>query len=313
MPPEEHSTYQCMEVWGGNQAADNGVVMPGVDAWVLGRPYADQTAGGDVHYVSSCATGRIARFLVADVSGHGTSVADLAGSLRTLMRRYINFIDQSRLVRELNREFTSVSQDGLFATAIIATYFTPTGYLTVCNAGHPRPLLYTAAERTWRILDPRSSASAGPVNIPLGIAEGVDYEQAGLRLRDGDLVLFYTDAIVEVMNPAGELLGEQGLLAIVRAQATDDTRRLLSGILAGVEAFGGRPKDDVTLLALRPNALRPRVSLVESLGALLRFVALTLNPFRPRDKPVPWPEMSVPNLGAFFPALNKRWGGGTPA
>ena len=62
---------QCMEVWRGNQPVDNGVVMPGLDAWVYSRPLGDAKAGGDVHYVSSCATGRITRLLVADVSGHG--------------------------------------------------------------------------------------------------------------------------------------------------------------------------------------------------------------------------------------------------
>jgi sigma-B regulation protein RsbU (phosphoserine phosphatase) len=57
-----------MEVWGGNAAIDNGVIMPGLDAWVYARPYQQQAAGGDIHYVSSCATGRIIRLLVADVS-----------------------------------------------------------------------------------------------------------------------------------------------------------------------------------------------------------------------------------------------------
>src|SRR5687768_18611008 len=56
---------------GGNQPADSGVVMAGLDAWVYCRPYHGAAAGGDVYYVSSCATGRITRLLVADVSGHG--------------------------------------------------------------------------------------------------------------------------------------------------------------------------------------------------------------------------------------------------
>src|SRR5205809_333204 len=81
---------QCMEVWGGNQIVDNGVNMPGLDAWVYSKPYGDAAGGGDVHYVSSCATGRIMRLLVADVSGHGSAVSSVAGQLRALMRRYVN-------------------------------------------------------------------------------------------------------------------------------------------------------------------------------------------------------------------------------
>ncbi len=97
----------CMEVWGGNQPVDNGVVMAGIDAWVYSRPYAGPagtaSAGGDVYFVSSCATGRITRLLVADVSGHGTAVGDIAISLRTLMRKYVNFLDPLRFVGEMNR------------------------------------------------------------------------------------------------------------------------------------------------------------------------------------------------------------------
>src|SRR6478609_2236552 len=85
---------QCMEVWGGNQLADSGVVMAGLDAWVYSKPFGGAEGGGDVYYVSSCATGRITRLLVADVSGHGASVGGLAVQLRTLMRKHVNQIDQ---------------------------------------------------------------------------------------------------------------------------------------------------------------------------------------------------------------------------
>src|SRR4051794_29566372 len=66
---------QCMEVWGGNQLVDSGVIMPGLDAWVYSRPVNDDDGGGDVHYVSSCAAGMFVRLLVADVAGHGKPVA----------------------------------------------------------------------------------------------------------------------------------------------------------------------------------------------------------------------------------------------
>ena len=78
---------QCMEVWGGSQLTSRGVAFGGLDAWVYSKPYGNAQRGGDVYYASSCATGRISRLLLADVSGHGTSVAATAADLRTLMRR----------------------------------------------------------------------------------------------------------------------------------------------------------------------------------------------------------------------------------
>src|SRR6266576_4310765 len=91
---------QCMEVWGGNQIVDSGVVMAGLDAWVYCRPFGASDAGGDVYYVSSCATGRITRLLVADVSGHGAAVGDVASSLRLLMRKYVNYLDPGKFIGE---------------------------------------------------------------------------------------------------------------------------------------------------------------------------------------------------------------------
>src|SRR6202162_143661 len=77
----------CMEVWGGSQLTTRRVEMGGLDAWVYSKPFGDAERGGDVYYASSCATGRINRLLLADVSGHGDAVAAMAADLRRLMRR----------------------------------------------------------------------------------------------------------------------------------------------------------------------------------------------------------------------------------
>jgi serine phosphatase RsbU (regulator of sigma subunit) len=141
-----------MEVWGGSQLTTRGVEFGGLDAWVYSKPYGDAQHGGDVYYASSCATGRISRLLLADVAGHGNSVAATAADLRTLMRRFVNRLDQTEFVRLLNQQFAALSSEGTFATAIVATFFAPSRRLTVCNAGHPRPLMYRAAQRQWSFL-----------------------------------------------------------------------------------------------------------------------------------------------------------------
>ncbi len=96
---------QCMEVWGGSQLTARGVAFGGLDAWVHSKPYGNAQHGGDVYYASSCATGRVTRLLLADVAGHGISVAETAADLRTLMRRFVNRLDQTEFVRLLNRQF----------------------------------------------------------------------------------------------------------------------------------------------------------------------------------------------------------------
>ena len=73
--PARHS-MQCMEIWGGSQAADTAVSTPGLDIHVRSQPYGGAASGGDVHYVSLCGGGVITRLIVADLSGHGAALAE---------------------------------------------------------------------------------------------------------------------------------------------------------------------------------------------------------------------------------------------
>src|SRR5438128_2464396 len=159
----------CMEVWGGSQLTERRVEFAGLDTWVYSKPYGQAQRGGDIYYASSCATGRIARLLLADVAGHGSSVAATAADLGLLMRRFVNRLDQTEFVRLLNRQFGELSRQAVFATAVVSTFFEPTRRLTVCNAGHPRPLIYRASPRQWDFLYHGEPVRvAGPRNLPLG-------------------------------------------------------------------------------------------------------------------------------------------------
>ena len=261
-----------MEVWGGNQRTDSGVVMPGMDAWVYSEPWQNDTAGGDVHYLSSCASGQVVRMLVADVAGHGKSVAKLAGDLRLMMRRYVNDHDQRRFVCALNREFTAASTGGIFATAVALTFDSPTNNLLMCNAGHPPPLWYQAAKKEWVFLEPKNTAG---VNVPFGIEESIDYDQFAVHLNVNDLVMCYTDSLIEARDASGELIGPRGLLALVQQLTDLDPATLVARVLAELDenGEGNVTRDDVTCLLFRPNGLRPKVPYFDRLMGAPRVFA----------------------------------------
>ena len=302
----------CMEVWGGNQAVDCGVIMPGLDAWLYSRPYQGEAGGGDVHYVSSCATGRITRLLLADVSGHGAEVAETGSKLRLLMRRYVNHLDQTKFVVALNSEFGALSASGRFATSIVGTFFAPTNYLTLSNAGHPPGLWYRARERQWVILAQSAEREGEPSNVPLGILEGSEYDQHGVQLSVGDLVLFYTDSLTEARHEDGRDLGPEGLLEIVKTIDTSPPGDLIAALLEAIskKAEGNLAADDVTVLLVRPNGLAPRVPFSDRLKAPFRVMAGVIGSLGGTDRPMPWPEWSLPNIGgALFQSLNRRWRG----
>jgi phosphoserine phosphatase RsbU/P len=250
-------TMRCMEIRGGSHAVEESVSTPGLDAWVYSLPFEGADRGGDLHYLTVCGGGVITRLLVADVSGHGASVAEFSTSLRTLLRNNINTKSQTQLVRALNREFSALAQMSRFATAVIATYLATTRELTVCNAGHPRPLRYSAETGEWSFLDRRESV---PGNLPLGLDDESAYHQFALPLGSGDLVLVYTDAITEATDASGRLLGEDGLIAMARGLDPTLPSSIGPMLLAAVTHHrDGRPADDdVTLVTLHHNAQGPR-------------------------------------------------------
>src|SRR4051812_30709903 len=208
-PPPGRHTMQRMEIWGGNQAVESVVSTPGLDVWVYSRPYLGPARGGDVHYVSLCGGGIVTRMIVADVSGHGESVAEFSGSLRGLMRKNINRKSQARLVMALNQQFAALAQLRRFATPVVAPHLPHRDRLALCNAGHPRPLWYRAAPREWTLLTPQvGEPTPGASNLPLGLDDATPYDQFAVQLGRGDLVVLYTDALIEASDAAGQMLGE---------------------------------------------------------------------------------------------------------
>ncbi len=267
--PDQH-TLQCMEIWGGIEPVERTVSTPGLDLWVFSQPFGGDQQGGDVYYVTLCGGGLITRIVVADVSGHGASVAEFSLSLRSLLRKNINQKSQKRLVERLNRQFAEMAEMRRFATAVVITYLASTDRLSVCNAGHPRPLFYRAIDQKWSLLSRASDDRDDGGNLPLGLDESTRYQTFDITLMPGDLALLYTDALIEAADPAGKLLGESGLLEVAQSlhTATATPGTIGSKLLAAVGRHRGlvNAEDDVTIIVLHHNGSdSPRLSVAQKL------------------------------------------------
>ena len=305
---------QCMEVFGGNRSASESIVTKGLDAWLYSRPFASVGArvegGGDIHFLTSCATGRVTRLLLADVSGHGPGVAQAASELRRLLGAFSNYIDQLRFVAAVNRRFGSLEGNagrGLFATAVVATFFAPDAELTVTSAGHPPPLLYRAGAGSWEAIDVRAPDDApGLANLPLGVDGSASYFQTVTRMGRGDVALFFTDALLEARSAQGRMLGVEGVRRLLSGVDASHPDRLVSGLLDAVDTYRGvepgtQPlEDDVTILVVRPNGLGPTPSLGLGLAGGWRVIREGARGLLREGRVPAMPEWSVRNLvGAF--------------
>lgn len=286
--PAEH--MKCLEVCGGSQLTARGLVIGGLDAWVYSRPYGQAPRGGDVYYASSCAAGRITRLLLADVSGHGKTVAGIAADLRVLMRRYVNRPDQSEFVRLLNRQFAALSRNGAFATAIVTTFFSPNRRLVLCNAGHPRPILYRASKEEWSLLgEVRSTREVSCSNLPFGILSMAEYEHFDLEFEPGDCVVTYTDALIESSDADGEQLGEDGVLRLLKLLGNAQPEKLIAELLGEIAQRypENLSTDDVTVLLLRANGSAQSLTLMDKMRAMGRMASAALRSLVPGTSEMP--------------------------
>lgn len=264
---------RCMEIWGGNQAIAQSFEAAGLDIYVHSRPFQGNQAGGDIYYLTSCASGRVSRFLLADVSGHGDSAAGVAGSLRDLLRQNVNKISQEKFVEAMNREFGNLNDESGFATAVVATFFEPTKSLDISVAGHPYPFYYRESKRRWVHLDP-ASGDGEFENMPLGIVSKSLYPGRKVTTKPGDMFLLYTDAFVEAMTKKhggaedNAMLGIKGMLKLLNDQADlapDEVIPFLRDKI-GAMALGNLDDDDASMILghftqtktrLRDNLMAP--------------------------------------------------------
>ena len=269
---------RCMEVWGGNHAVDQAFALTGLEGWIWSRPHGDSSHGGDVFYVSLCGGGKIARFVLADVSGHGAPVARTAHKLRRMMHKHAGELDPTRFAGALNKSFGRLTRGGWFATALICTYFAPTGHFLVCNLGHPRPLIRRASDDHWRFLDEEPAEEVPALkNLPLGVMRSGEFVRFSVKLEPGDLVVMLSDGLTEARDPSGSTLGEEGLLRLLQEIPERDPAFLAEELRRKVDAYraGRPPGDDETLIVLEHTAVEVTPP-TPSLGDRLRMLASRL-------------------------------------
>lgn len=173
------------------------VVQPPDEVDVAGLEYralyrsadASNGLGGDWYSVVKLDAGRT-YLAVGDVLGHGLPAVEDMAQLRIAGNAYANLgLGPARVLTDLGRYASRVS-GAEFATAAVAVYDSAAGLLFYSAAGHPPPLLRRAASAEVM----RLNESRGPV---LGLLDDVGYTESSLPVQDGDVLVMYSDGLVE--------------------------------------------------------------------------------------------------------------------
>jgi sigma-B regulation protein RsbU (phosphoserine phosphatase) len=217
--------------------------VPGVDIAFANRPA--NTVAGDYYDTFFRPNGRLL-IVVADVVGKSVPAALLAATLQASLRTLAALPGSlPELVGQLNRYACEQSLQGRrFTTAFVAELELATGALTYVNAGHNWPVLRRASGAIERM-------EAG--GLPLGISAARPYQSGAATLARGDLLLIFTDGLVEAEDDQESEYGEARMLSVVQGLQNHSAAGAVKTIMSSVDSFVKltRQHDDITCLLLR--------------------------------------------------------------
>ncbi|WP_211768022.1 SpoIIE family protein phosphatase [Kutzneria sp. CA-103260] len=200
-------------------------------------PGAELGVGGDWYDVFSLSDGRIG-IVIGDVAGHGFPAAVVMGRLRSALRAYALDNDAPEVVLDKLDRKASHFEAGVMATVAYAVVEPAAGRLTLCLAGHLRPVLAVPGCR-GEFVDV-------PVDPPIGFAlRGRPRRGRVVDIPPGATVCFYTDGLVERRDRPIDV----GLSELLDAVAAVPSETVCAELMA--EFVAGQPTtDDVALLVM---------------------------------------------------------------
>lgn len=182
-------------------------------------------------------------FAIGDVSGKGVPASLFMSITRTLFRVNGNMSDDpARIVGAVNSSVSSDNDSNMFVTMFVGVLDLRTGNLDFCNAGHNSPIIISGGEVAE--LDCET-------NLPVGAIADFVYTGGRMKLASDDVMLLYTDGIVEAEDANHRQFGLERLIEILHSGSSNFLRGLLSDIVSAVREFenSGEQFDDLTLMA----------------------------------------------------------------
>lgn len=224
-----------------------------VPAWQVGGDFYDAFETGD-HQIA---------LVLGDVSGKGISAALLMGVVQGVVHASNGTgspANHEQAMERLNHLLCMKTALERFVS-LFWCYFDPMrSVLGYINAGHLPPVLIRktgAGDLEVHHLD----EGGGPV---LGLLPGATYQQIEIAIMPGDLLVVFSDGILEAANSLDQEFGEERIVAAVKENWAGSPTEICDAVLAGVRQFLGKalPHDDQTLMVVRlqkvPSVARHR-------------------------------------------------------
>jgi hypothetical protein len=240
-------------------------LFPSEDAATVALPFAARCVpalqvGGDLYDVFETDDGEVAMVL-GDVSGKGLPAALLMGVVQGAVRASCGTgaaAHHEQATERLNHLLCMKTARERFVSLFWCFFDRQLSVLRYINAGHLPPLLVRYEDgATPRII---RLDQGGPV---LGLLPGARYSQAVEPVLAGDLLVIFSDGILEATDAQGGEFGEEGVVAAIEKNWNGAPAAICGAVLEAVRLFLGKeiPHDDQTLLVVRLNQARTGVTM----------------------------------------------------
>ncbi|MBO8242872.1 serine/threonine-protein phosphatase [Prochlorococcus marinus XMU1411] len=188
--------------------------------------------------------------VIGDVMGKGIPAGLLMTMLRGMLRaEVLTGLPPDRILYDLNQlAINDLDQSHRFVTLFYSDYDPRTRKLRFANAAHNPPLLWKSSDQKIIKLD-----SEGFV---LGLQKDAEYDCGEIKLNENDLVLYYTDGVIDTSNSAGERFDEQRLIKTLTklCKQSYSSQEILNKIFKKLDDFTGQNRhldDDASMVVFQ--------------------------------------------------------------
>jgi len=199
--------------------------------------------GGDCYDFLPLPENRLA-LAIGDASGKSLPAALMIANVQSSLRTAALFAgdDPAAVLNAVNRQLCSASLADRYATLFYGVFDPATRGLRYASAGHNPPMvIHRDGSVTW--------LETG--GLPLGVFADSTYDQATFHLLPGDVVVAYTDGVIEALNAAGEEWGMEGIRKSAAENIAQTAEELVRAIFTSLDEFSeGRQTDDATVAVL---------------------------------------------------------------
>jgi serine phosphatase RsbU (regulator of sigma subunit) len=220
--------------------------VPTLEGWQISPLYRPaREVGGDFYDFHPLPEGKLG-LVVGDATGKGVPAALVMSTtcgMLQLAARALDSPSPGEVLQQVNETLLARIPSNMFVTCFYAILEPKSGTLSYANAGHDLPYLWHSGE----------CEELRARGMPLGLMQGMSYEQKEIVLQEGDSALLYTDGLVEAHDPQREMFGFPRLQALVSEHGKEESS-LEEALLEELYSFvgeGWEQEDDITLLTLR--------------------------------------------------------------